>query len=150
MGTDAGNCVWCPRNSVARAFPELATVTDDIAAGWVLRLLDQYPTAERIASAHRASLEKIPFLSPEQAAAVHEAAKQSVAALRGPVAEVLVRNLVTEVRHGQKAEKTLRLLLTSTFDELPPSAHVQVVTVPGIGAATAAVLVAKIVDIDRF
>jgi Transposase IS116/IS110/IS902 family len=33
---------------------------------------------------------------------------------------------------------------------LPASSHLQVVTIPGIGEATAAVLVAKIVDIDRF
>ena len=53
-------------NLLARVFPELATLTDDIAAGWVLRLLDKYPTAERIAQAHLASLEKIPHLSREQ------------------------------------------------------------------------------------
>src|SRR5262249_2446976 len=43
-------------NLLARVFPELATLTDDIAAGWVLRLLEKYPTAERIAGAHLASL----------------------------------------------------------------------------------------------
>ena len=85
-------------------------MTDDIAAGWVLRLLDQDPTAERIAGAQRAGLKKIPHLSTEQAQALHQAAGQSVATLP----------------------------------------HVQVVTIPGIGAATAAALVAKIVDIDRF
>ncbi len=53
-------------NLLARVFPELATLTDDIAAGWVLRLLDKYPTAERIAQAHLASLEKIPYL-PQRA-----------------------------------------------------------------------------------
>src|SRR5262249_21624470 len=36
------------------------------------------------------------------------------------------------------------------FADLPASPHVQVVTIPGIGQATAAVLVAKIADIDRF
>ena len=137
-------------NLLARVFPELATLTDDIAAGWVLRLLDKYPTAERIAQAHRASLEKIPHLSGEQAEALHQAAGQSVATLRGAVAEALVRDLVTQVRHCQKAEKDLRQLLTAAFADLPASAHVQVVTIPGIGEATAAVLVAKIVDIDRF
>jgi hypothetical protein len=50
-------------NLLARCFPELATLTDDIAAGWVLCLLENYPTAERIAAAHLASLEKIPYLS---------------------------------------------------------------------------------------
>ncbi|MGZ3489033.1 MAG: IS110 family transposase [Isosphaeraceae bacterium] len=137
-------------NLLARAFPELATLTDDLAAGWVLRLLDKYPTAERIAQAHRATLEKIPYLPHEQAEALHQAAQRSVASLRGAVAEALVRELVTEVRHSQNAEKTLRQLLTSAFAALPRSPHVQVVTVSGIGEATAAVLVAKIVDIDRF
>jgi transposase len=137
-------------NLLARAFPELATLTDDISAGWVLRLLDAYPTAERIAQAHRTSLEKIPFLSAERAQALHQAAKQSVATLRGTVAEALVRALVTQVRHCQKAEGDLRQLLTASFADLPRSPHVQVITISGIGEATAAVLVAKIVDIDRF
>ena len=78
-------------NLLARVFPELATLTDDIAAGWVLRLLDKYPTAQRIAQAHLASLEKIPYLSGEQAEALHQAAGQSVATLSGAVAEALVR-----------------------------------------------------------
>ncbi len=137
-------------NLLARVFPELATLTDDIAAGWVLRLLDNYPTAERIASAHLASLEKIPHLSSEQAQALHQAAKQSVASLRGELAEALVRDLVTQVRHCQKAEQHLHQLLVAAFSELPASPHVQVLTIPGIGAATAAALVAKIVHIDRF
>jgi hypothetical protein len=137
-------------NLLARVFPELATLTDDLAAGWVLRLLDQYPTAERIAAAHLATLEKIPHLSTEQAQALHQAARQSVASLRGDVAESLVSELVAQVRHCQSAEKGMRKLLTHAFADLPDSPHVQVVTVPGIGAATAAALVAKIVDIDRF
>ena len=137
-------------NLLARTFPELATLTDDIAAGWVLRLLDEYPTAELIAGAQLASLKKIPHLSGEQAQAVHQAAGQSVASLRGSVAEALVGDLVAQVRHCQNAEKALRKLLTTAFAKLPASPHVQVVTIPGIGEATAAVLVAKIVDIDRF
>ena len=113
-------------NLLARAFPELATLTDDIAAGWVLQLLDKYPTAERIAAAHLASLEKIPYLSGEQAEALHQAAKQSVASLRGDVAEALVRDLVAQVRHCQQAEEDLRQLLIAAFADLPASPHVQV------------------------
>jgi len=41
-------------------------------------------------------------------------------------------------------------LLTKAFAELPGSAHTYILTIPGIGQATAAALVAKIVDIDRF
>jgi transposase len=137
-------------NLLARVFPELATLTDDISAAWVLRLLDKYPTAQRIAQAHRATLEKIPHLSGAQAEALRQAAGQSVATLSGNVAEALVRALVAQVRHCQSAEKDLRQLLTAAFDDLPSSGHVQLITIPGIGDATAAVLVAKIVDIERF
>jgi transposase len=137
-------------NLLARCFPELATLTDDIATGWVLCLLEKYPTAERIAAAHLASLEKIPYLSSERAREVHEAARQSVASLRGPVAEALITDLVKQLRHCQGAERSLQKLLTEAFAALPGSAHTQLLTIPGIGQATAAVLVAKIVDIDRF
>ena len=47
-------------NLLARVFPELATLTDDVAAAWVLRLLDKYPTAQRIGQARLHTLEKIP------------------------------------------------------------------------------------------
>jgi len=137
-------------NLLARCFPELATLTDDLAAGWVLCLLERYPTAERIAMARLASLEKIPYLCVERARALHQAAKHSVASLRGPVVEALVADHVTQLRHCQKVEGSMRKLLTKSFAALPNSAHTQVLTIPGIGEATAAVLVAKIVDIDRF
>jgi transposase len=137
-------------NLLARAFPELATLTDDISAGWVLKLLEKYPTAERIAGAHLASLEKIPHLSSEQAQALHQAAKQSVASLSGDLAEALVRDLVSQLQQCQQAERQLRKMLLAAFSDLPASPHVQVLTIPGIGEATAAALVAKIVDIDRF
>jgi transposase len=137
-------------NLLARTFPELATLTDDIGVGWALRLLEMYPTAERIAGARLASLEKVPYLAAEQAQEAHQAAKQSVASLRGELAEALVRDLVSQVRHCQQAEQRLHELLIDAFADLPESPHVQVPTIPGIGEATAAVLVAKIVDIGRF
>lgn len=137
-------------NLMARAFPELATLAEDFSARWVLELLDRYPTAQRLAAAHQRSLEQIPYLPGEQAQPLHQAAKESVASLRGDVAEALVQELVTQVRHALVHEEKLRKLLENAFDDLPPSGHVQVTTIPGIGTATAAVLVAKIIDIERF
>ena len=137
-------------NLLARAFPELATLTDDVATAWVLRLLDKYPTAQRIAQARLASLQKIPYLAPELAEQVQIVAQQSVASLHGDVAETLVRELVAQVRHSQRAEAQMRRLLGDAYAALPVSPHVQVLSVPGIGTATAAVIVAKVVDIDRF
>jgi Transposase IS116/IS110/IS902 family/CHC2 zinc finger len=81
---------------------------------------------------------------------VHLAARHSVASLRGDVAETLTRDLVAQVRHCRQAQLRLRQLLGAAFADLPPSPHVQVVTVPGIGTSSAAVLVAKIGAIERF
>jgi hypothetical protein len=81
---------------------------------------------------------------------VQQAAQKSVAGVRGHTAEILVRHLVAEVRHCQKAERKLRELLVSTFDELPSSPQRQVATIPGIGRTTAALLVAKVGNIYRF
>jgi transposase len=137
-------------NILARTFPELAQLTDDLSAGWVLRLLARFPTAQRIASCHIHSLARIPYMTPETAGVIHAAAQTSVASLHGPAAETLVRNLVTELRLSLRAEAKLRELLVSEFDELPASGHRQVVTIPGIGRTTSAILVAKIVHINRF
>ncbi len=137
-------------NLLARVFPELAAVTDDITASWVLGLLDKYPTAPRIAQARLATVQKIPYLAPEVAEQLHLIAQQSVACMSGDVAEALVRDLVAQVRHTQKAEEQMRRLLSDAYAALPPSAHVQVVTVPGIGIATAAAIIAYTIDINRF
>ncbi len=137
-------------NLLARVFPELAPVTPDVAASWVLKLLDKYPTAPRIAQARLSSLEKIPFAPPEKIKKLHEVARQSVGSLHGDLAETLVRELVAQVRHAQAAEQSLRRLLKSAFEELPPAGYKQLVSIPGIGVSTAAVLVAKIIDIERF
>jgi transposase len=137
-------------NLLARTFPELATLTDDISARWVLQLLDQYPTAERLGQARLTSLHKIPYLPADKALPLHQAAQQSVGSLRGAVVETLVRNLVGELRHAAHAEQKMRQLLIDACRDLPAGGHQQLVTIPGIGAATAAVLAAKIIDIDRF
>jgi transposase len=137
-------------NLLARVFPELASLTEDLAARWVLQLLDKYPTAERIAQARLVSLQKIPYLSAELAEQVQLAARQSIASVRGEVAAALVRDLVAQVQHSQHAEHHLRQLLADAFADLPVGPHVQIVTIPGVGPATAAVLVAKVGDIGRF
>src|SRR6202521_5767570 len=46
-------------NLMARVFPELANLTDDLTASWVLQLLEQYPTAQRLGQARIATLQKI-------------------------------------------------------------------------------------------
>ena len=137
-------------NLLARVFPELATCVHNVAAAWVLELLAKYPSAAKIGQARLASLEKIPYAPKATAQALHQAAGQSVASLRGPVAETLVRELVAAVQHSQASESTFRQLLIKTYQALPAGKHTHLTSIPGIGDTTAAILVAKIIDIDRF
>ncbi|MEO8166569.1 MAG: transposase, partial [Betaproteobacteria bacterium] len=116
----------------------------------MLELLTKYPTAQRIAAARLSSLEKIPFLKPEKAGQVHEAAKHSVAAMSGDVAEALIRELVDELKHSLAEEARWRKLLEKAFDGLPAGPHQQIVTIKGIGKQTAAAIVATAVSIERF
>lgn len=137
-------------NLLARVFPELAVVTRDISAAWVLELLRKYPTPEKIARVRLATLTKIPFLSETKAVKVQEAARQTVGTMRGEAVEDIVRHFVGQVLGNLQAQKKLEKLLLQAYEQLPPSGHLQVQTIPGIGATTAAVLAAKIVSIDRF
>lgn len=137
-------------NHLARVFPELAVLATNVAADWVLKLLEKYPAPQRIAAARIDSLTQIPHVDGQRAQALQAAARSSTASLRGSFAEQLVHHLVAEVRQSQRAELTLESLLEQAFQALPAGGHQQLLTIPGIGLRTAAALTAKIVSIDRF
>lgn len=135
-------------NLLARVFPELALIAKDLQARWVGRLLEKYPTAEHVARAQRRSLTAIPHVTEELAEQLQAAARASVASFRGSAAQQLVGHLVDGLRHAQGVEQELKDLLVAQYRDLPQANFLD--TIPGIGAATAAVLTAKIIDIHRF
>ena len=137
-------------NLLARVFPELATLTKNIAGAGILHLLSKYPTPEQIARARLDSLQRIPHVKPELAERLQQAAAISIASLRGRVAAQLVQHHVQQLKLRLQAKRKLERLLQETFAKIPSAACRQVATITGIGPATAAALVAKIVDIDRF
>lgn len=137
-------------NLVARTFPELELHVKQIAAAHCLTLLAKYPTATRIAAARLESLESIPHLKADIAAKLHSAARQSVGCFQDEAAELLVRAEVTKLRQSLKNKGFLEDLLGRKFGELPQVGQQHLISIPGIGAATAAILTAKIASIDRF
>lgn len=60
----------------------------------------------------------------------------------------LVVRLARQLRESNAQEEGLKDLMTGVYEKLPKCNHLS--TIPGIGVATAAVLTAKIVDIERF
>jgi transposase len=137
-------------NVLTRVFPELATLVNNLATDWLIKLLKKYPTPQRIATARLSSLEKIPYLKPTFAQQLRAAAQNTIGSFSGEVAESLVRECVEQLEHCRRSAKRLEKLLLQAYHALPTSGHVQTVSIPGIGAVTAAVLVSKMIAIERF
>jgi transposase len=133
---------------LALTFPELALLTKDLSAGWVLELVHRYPTAPLPAAATPADLAAIPYLPDKHHAALPEHARTSVGSLRGAAAEELVRDQVRQLRDSAARQKRLESLLVTAYRALPQPNHLD--TIPGLGPVTAAVLTAFLVDIQRF
>jgi transposase len=137
-------------NLLARVFPELSMKVKKINSGWALKVLRKYPTPQHLAAASAKDLKQVPHLKAKVAEDLQAAAKTSVGSLKGEIAEALVQQQVQQLKTCQQSVKSLEKLLEQAYQALPRSAHVQVETIPGIGARTAAVLVAKMISIDRF
>ncbi len=133
---------------LALTFPELALLTKDLAAGWVLELVHRYPTARRLAQASADDVAGIAYLPGTRVEPLLGAARTSIASLCGPAIAELVRDQVRQVRDAGARQKRLEILLSDTYQGLPYDNHLA--SIPGIGNVTAAVLTAVILDIQRF
>jgi transposase len=133
---------------LALSFPELALLVKDISQGWVLELVQRYPTAGLLAAASADDLASIPYLPDKQIAPLLEQACTSIASLSGATTEELVRDQIRQLRDAGARQKRLESLLMDAYRRLPGTNHLA--TIPGIGEVTAAVLTAYILDIDRF
>lgn len=133
---------------LALTFPELALVIKDIAAGWVLELCHRYPTARHLAQADADQLGQIPYLPHEHIETLLEHARTSIASLSDDAVAELVRDQVRQLRDTRARQLRLEKALQDVYHRLPDPNHLD--TIPGIGAVTAGVLTAFILDIERF
>jgi transposase len=133
---------------LALAFPELALLVKDISVGWVLELIQRYPTAQLLAAATPADLAAIPYLPDPRIQPLLEHARASVASLQGAATEQLVRDQVRQLRDVHARQKRLENTLVQAYHALPTANRID--SIPSIGDVTAAVLTASICDIDRF
>ena len=143
-------CINQLHKLLARVFPELALIANNIAEQWVLELLRRYPTPARIAAARLSSLSQLPHVSPERALHLQQTARSTTGSFTGPFAENLVVQAVQSVCDSQKRETECLAWIELSLDSLPPGGHRHLISIPGIGPRTAAVLIAKIFSIDRF
>jgi len=133
---------------LALTFPELALLTKDLAAGWVLELVQRYPTAPLLAAATPTDLAQIAYLPDKHVAPLLEHARTSIASMDGAAVEELVREQVRQLRDVGARQKRLENLLVSAYRALPQTNRLD--SIPGVGAVTAAILTAFILNIERF
>jgi transposase len=133
---------------LALAFPELALLVKDVSIGWILELVHRYPTATLLAAAAPADLAAIPYLPDRHIEPLLTRARASVASTAGPTMEELLRDQVRQLRDVHARQKRLENTMIQAYRRLPAPNYSD--TIPGIGAVTAAVLTAFILDIDRF
>jgi hypothetical protein len=98
---------------LALTFPELALLTKELAAGWVLELVHRSPTAALLAAATPADLAALPYLPDQHVAALPQYARTSVASRSEGVAAELVREQVRQLRDAGARQKRLENLLVS-------------------------------------
>lgn len=133
---------------LALTFPELALLVNDIATGWVLELCFRYPTAKQLATASADHLGHIPYLPHKLIEPLLEQARTSIASLHDDSVAELVRDQIRQLRDARARQLRLENTLVEAYRALPAANHLD--SIPGIGAVTAAVLTAFILDIDRF
>jgi transposase len=133
---------------LALTFPELALLVNDLATGWVLELCHRFPTARHLTQASSEQLQDIPYLPHDHIDGLLQYARTSIASLSDDTMTELVRDQVRQLRDCRARQLRLEKTLADAYRQLPEPNHLD--TIPGIGAVTAAVLTAFILDIDRF
>jgi transposase len=133
---------------LARVFPELAAEQAILCAGWVLHLLAKYPTPQLLARARPASLIAIPYVNTERVLRLQALARETIGSLGGETAAFLVRGLVAQLRQSLDAQEELKTWMIACYRALPEQPPLT--SIPGIGEATAALLTAQMISIDRF
>lgn len=135
---------------LAACFPEFATLVSDLSKGYILALLAKYPTAKQLAQAEFDSIKEMTHLKEALAKKLYEASKASTAHATDEVHEFLVQAKIQEIVAAKSRKAALLKIMKKAWDSLPNGAHNRVHTIKGIGLQTAAALVAKMVDIERF
>lgn len=128
--------------------PDLVSYCRDGLPAWVLQLLVRYPTAESLRRARPAPLARIPYLTPERAADLIQAAKRSVASVRDAHSAAVVTALAKEILRVQHQVASLKQRLIT---ELRADPEVQLASsVTGIGLWTAVALRLEYGSFTRF
>jgi len=129
------------------AYPEILTYCKHGTPKWVLRLLEKYPTAHKIQTAHLKSLTKIPYISDEKARLLKGMAKNSVASANDDTSAHIVSSTTTQILHLQELINQ-HIKTIKDENQLPEIELLK--SFNGIDDVSALGLIMEIQDINRY
>lgn len=129
------------------ANPEILKYCQEGMPAWVMKLLQQYPTAAKLAKARTKSVARIPYISTSRAKELVASAKTSVASATDTVTGQLISATVGQILHTQKTIKEQ----TKIMAEECTRPEVELLkTFTGIGDYSAIGLMLEIQAVERF
>jgi len=131
-----------------RVQPELVQFCRQGLHDWVLRILQGWPTASKLAKAKRTQLVKVPHVTEERAEELIAAAKESVASQGDSFTETTMSFLAKEILHTQETVANLKKQVIKSL--ATDQGVIILMIIPGIGAWGATCLRLEIGAIERF
>jgi len=135
---------------VYNSFPEILTFCKNGFPNWVLELLLNYPTAERVSRARVKTLSKMPYITNEKAEILISKAQRSVASENNSTIEGIIKSIIEQIIGLDKTIASQKKMMTNSVskENLP---EVQLITsFKGIGDYSAIGLIIEIGSVDRF
>lgn len=130
-----------------RCSPELQRYCKNSIPNWTLALLDQYPTAAKLARGKVAKVARIKGITQAKAEQLIERAKKSVASRGGFTDAYLVQSMVQDIKAKQTRLDGLKELLSENCKGTEVGL---LQSIKGIGTYSAACIMVQIEDISRF
>ena len=126
---------------------ELCSYCKDGMPQWVLKLLERYPCAAKLARAHVATVARIPYLSSDKAKTLIAMAKTSSAADSDPVTDHTIIMMAKQINALDKTIKAQSVFI----EKQVPMAEVELLkTFKGIGSYTAFGLMLEIRSVHLY
>jgi len=129
------------------SFPELQRFCKQGIPAWVLELLMQYPSPEKLVKQKPVKLARIKGVTEEKAKSLIEKAQATIASRSNSTYEYLTVQLASEVKHKQEKIKQLKQYLD---DHCKGKEKEWLESIKGIGSYSAAAIMIQIEDIHRF
>ncbi|MFO7736023.1 MAG: transposase [bacterium] len=140
------NLLFC-WTTVYSANPELLQYCTFGFPGYILKILERYPTARKLCRARVKRLTRIPGVHEQKAKKMIAAAKTSVASMHDELIEEMIVNSAKQIQKmSQQIDKSVRSLLKNNR----PAEIDLLMSIPGIGEKTALGLYMEIGPVHRF